>query len=345
MLLIAALLVGGCASSKNESARPAVSVPATSAKQIPAPLRAQVLALNPENVSDQDVRDVLAKAPAPQVIAIHGGVLPIKAGMNSFAQFLLGMGYPESSIRNAGTGDYAYGYYEDSDELAGAVAWYYERDGLRPILVGHSQGGMQVIRVLHKLAGTYGEAIALWNPELERAEARTNFCDPLTGSNRPVVGVSVSYAAVATAGGFARMLPNEWDLNDKLRKIPDSVIEFTGFQKGFDPWGGDFLGYGSANLYNATGTAIVRNVRLPSSSAHWTIPYAEKLLADPDALKWIREFHPAANATPATATDDEGEERNARMLWAAEVWYGVKKHWVLELQRLIRAQSSETHDR
>jgi pimeloyl-ACP methyl ester carboxylesterase len=343
--MLAALLLSGCASAPKLQTPVAAPVAMPRVKQISPEVRAQVLALNPEKVSDREVREVLVHTPAPRVIAIHGGVLPIKAGMNSFAQFLLGMGYPEASIRNASTGDYAYGYYDDSDELAGAVAWYYERDGLRPILIGHSQGGMQVIRVLHKLAGSYGEPIAVWNPETERAEGREVFRDPLTGSNRPVVGASVSYAAVATAGGLARLLPNEWDLHDKLRQIPDSVVEFTGFQKGFDPWGGDYLGYGSANLYHATGTAIVRNVRLPSSSAHWTIPYAEKLLADPDALKWIREFHPAANATPATATDDEGEERNARMLWAAEVWYGVKKHWVLELQRLIRAQSSKTHDR
>jgi hypothetical protein len=26
------------------------------------------------------------------------------------------------------------------------------------------------------------------------------------------------------------------------------------------------------------------------------------------------------------------------ILWAADVWYSIKKHWVLELQRLLRAQ-------
>jgi hypothetical protein len=27
------------------------------------------------------------------------------------------------------------------------------------------------------------------------------------------------------------------------------------------------------------------------------------------------------------------------ILWAADVWYSIKKHWVLELQRFVRPQS------
>ena len=26
------------------------------------------------------------------------------------------------------------------------------------------------------------------------------------------------------------------------------------------------------------------------------------------------------------------------MLWAADVWYSIKKHWVIEAQRLIKAR-------
>jgi hypothetical protein len=29
------------------------------------------------------------------------------------------------------------------------------------------------------------------------------------------------------------------------------------------------------------------------------------------------------------------------ILWAADVWYSIKKHWVLELQRLLAAQLPE----
>jgi hypothetical protein len=31
------------------------------------------------------------------------------------------------------------------------------------------------------------------------------------------------------------------------------------------------------------------------------------------------------------------------ILWAADVWYSIKKHWVLELQRRIRAKRASAH--
>ncbi len=344
LLVCVALHMAGCATDSSDRARVDPSSRCR-ACELPPEITARIMALNPMRVSGQEVAELLSQAPAPQVISIHGGVFPIKAGMNSLGRFLIGMGYPEASIRNPGTGEYAYGYYDDSDQLAGAVAWYYERDGLRPVLIGHSQGGIQVMRVLHKLAGDYPATLPVWNPERETSEARDSITDPLTGTNRPVVGVQVSYAAVALAGGLARMLPNEWDMNDKLREIPDSVGEFTGFQKGFDPFGGDFLGFGPANNYHATGRATVRNVRLPSSSTHWSIPYIESLLKDDEVRAWIHRYQPV-DADEAMAGESlQWEGRNARILWAAEIWHGIKKHWVLELQRLIRAQRTNTHDR
>jgi hypothetical protein len=49
---------------------------------------------------------------------------------------------------------------------------------------------------------------------------------------------------------------------------------------------------------------------------------------------WIDAYAPdlprAAETVPA------GD--NAGALWAADVWYSIKKHWCLELQRLIRAR-------
>jgi len=73
-------------------------------------VRQRILSLNPEQVTEREIRDLLSTNPAPRIINIHGGILPIKSGMNSFAQFLMGMGYPESSLRNPGNGSYTYGY-------------------------------------------------------------------------------------------------------------------------------------------------------------------------------------------------------------------------------------------
>jgi pimeloyl-ACP methyl ester carboxylesterase len=307
-------------------------------------VRLRILSLNPEQVTELEIRDLLSTNPAPRIINIHGGILPIKSGMNSFAQFLVGMGYPESSLRNPGNGSYTYGYYDRSEEIAGTVAWYYEHDGLRPMLVGHSQGGIQAIRVLHLLATNSTTRVSVWNPQTRTDEKRYEICDPFTGRSLPVAGLQVSYATAAVAGGLARLLPNEWDMNSQLRKIPDSVEEFTGFQKGLDPFGGDFLGFGSSNEYRAIGAAKVRNVRLPALSPHWTIPYAKKLLKEPAVRESIANYQPSRLDEQRPGPPSILVPNNAQALWAAEIWHGVKKHWVLELQHLILAQSANHHD-
>ena len=48
--------------------------------------------------------------------------------------------------------------------VAVARAFADERDGLRPVMVGHSQGGMQAIKVLYRLAGKPGTKLYVWNP-------------------------------------------------------------------------------------------------------------------------------------------------------------------------------------
>jgi hypothetical protein len=159
-----------------------------------------------------------------------------------------------------------------------------------------------------------------------------------------VAGLQVSYATAAVAGGLARLLPNQWDITSKLRKIPDSVEEFTGFQKGLDPFGGDFLGFGSSNEYRAMGVAKVRNVRLPALSSHWTIPYAKKLLKEPAVRESIANYEPSRLDEQAPGPGPNSVPNSAQALWAAEVWHGVKKHWVLELQHVILAESANHHD-
>ena len=135
-------------------------------------LQDKILALDPEHVTEKDVRDVLALAPAPRIINIHGGVYPVYLDMVSFSEFLTGMGYPEVSIRNPGDGSYSFSGYTSSEKIAGATAWYYERDGLRPMIVGHSLGGMMAVRVLHKLSDDPTAKIPVCNPLTEQTEAR-----------------------------------------------------------------------------------------------------------------------------------------------------------------------------
>jgi hypothetical protein len=159
----------------------------------------------------------------------------------------------------------------------------------------------------------------------------------LTGKRRPVVGLQLPYASAIGAGGLTRLLPNQWDMCLKLRKVPDSVEEFTGFYKGKDLLGGDFLGYGPANHFHATGQALVRNVRLPSAYKHGAIPDTKHLLESQQIRDWINSYHPRSGSLETPKLDVTFDAESKHILWAADVWYSLKKHWVLELQRLLRA--------
>jgi len=305
--------------------------------------RQRILALDPEHVSEKDIRELLAQAPAPRIINIHGGVYPVYLRMISFSEFLIGMGYPAASITNPGNGRYTFSCYESSDTIAGMIAWYYEKEGLRPMIVGHSQGGMQAMKVLRDLAGLRSGRLAVWNPLTGQKEKRFEIIDPLTGQNRPVVGLQLPYASAVGAGGLTRLLPNQWDLFTTLRRVPDSVEEFTGFYKGRDLLGGDFLGYGSANHFKANGTAAVRNVCLPSSYSHVSIPNTKHLLKSQAMMDWINNYRPPDVPLNTPTLDVKFDGDSSNILWAADVWYSIKKHWVLELQRLLSAEHSLDH--
>ncbi len=77
--------------------------------------------------------------------------------------------------------------------------------------------------------------IPVWNPLSDTAERTVRHRDPLTHAQRPVVGVKLSYASVVGAGGLEFWAPTGWDLAGRLRSIPDSVEEFTGYSIAGDP--------------------------------------------------------------------------------------------------------------
>jgi hypothetical protein len=253
--------------------------------------------------------------------------------MVSFGRFLVGMGYPERSIRDPGTREWSYSPYEDGAILAGIVAWNYEHDGMRPMLIGHSQGGMQAIKVLHELAGHFEPQIDVFNPVSQQAEPRTTIVDPLTGKQRPVVGLSASYASVVGAGGAAFLLPNQWNMAGKLRVIPDTVDEFTGFFIAVDLIAWSFPGINEAEIFRNNGTAKVRNLQLPATYSHVFLPAVQELAKDPDTRAKLNAYAPGKEGEVGLAND-----QLTGSLWAADVWYSIKKHWVMELQTLIRAR-------
>ena len=297
-------------------------------------LEDRILALDPARVSEADVAQVLSKGPAPQIMLVHGGVYPVHLAMSSFGAFLTAMGYPEAKIRSPGTGDWSYSPYSTTDRLAGIIAWHYEQDGMRPMIVGHSQGGLYAVKILKALAGRYGDHLAVWNPVTDAVQDRTSIVDPMTGRERPVVGLKVSYASALGAGGWALVLPNQWDEFATLRKIPDTVEEFTGYFIELDFFALSFPGNPLDVPYESNGSATVRNVTLPAAYNHVFVPVSQDLAAQPEVRKWINEYAPGRQAE----SFDPPEVAGGAVLWVADVWYSIKKHWVIEAQRLIRAR-------
>ncbi|MGH8852371.1 MAG: hypothetical protein ACREYD_15385 [Casimicrobiaceae bacterium] len=294
----------------------------------------RILALDPEHISAGEVRDVLAHAPAPRIICLQGSMAFIT--MKPFAEYLIAMGYPESELRDPRDGSMSRSSFYDSEKLAGELAWYYEAEGLMPMLIGHSQGGMLAIKVLYELAGAFHRAIRVWNPVTGEAEPRTTVVDPLTGVERPVVGLEVGYVAALATGKLPRFLLLQWSMIDKLSAIPDTVEDFTGFSIAWDliagtpPW---------SDEYHAEGTARVRNVELSAMTSHIRMPRTRYLTGNPATRAWIDNYDPAVPVAPLP--EGPGID-TANIVHAADIWYSVKRHWCIEAQRLLRARRAAT---
>ena len=298
-------------------------------------LEERILALDPENVTANDVRETLSRATAPRVVLLHGGVYPVHLAMTSFANFLVGMGYPEARIKHPGDQRWSHSPYESSERVAGMIAWHYEQDGMRPMLIGHSQGGMQVVKVLHDLAGTFAKELAVWNPMTDSPEGRTSILDPISGRQRPVVGVETSFASAVGAGGPSGVLPNQWAVVGRLKEIPDTVVQFNGYFIGIDWFAMTFSGVGLDRFRNSSGKVFIRNVELPPGYLHVTVPVTGHLPQNASFKDFIDAYRPTSDKPdeskmPGTYSDN--------VYYAADNWHAIKKHWALELQRLIKAR-------
>jgi hypothetical protein len=307
-------------------------VAASGAAAVPPPLDAAVAAgvrgLDCAKVSATDVRDVLSRAPAPRIVLLQGSV-PLVT-MEPFARFLIAMGYPEARLVNPRDGRFSYSSFADSAVLAGELAFDYEQTGLAPMLIGHSQGGMLVIRTLYELAGAFHDALHVVDPASGAVLPRTTIVDPHTGRSRPVVGLHVAYAAALATGWLPRLLLGQWSMLSRLRKIPDTVDDFSGFILPHDAIAGNLLGDAP---YAPLGKAHVRTVVLPDSYHHLALPQTAHLAADPQIRAWVDAWSPdAAPAPPAGDTSN--------LVHATDIWYSVKRHWCLQAQGLLSVPPS-----
>ena len=339
MALALAVGVSGCATRAMlppdvaAQARPAPGSVLKSVTLDPAQ-EDRILALDPEHVSDDDVRNTLAHGPAPHILMIHGGIFPVHLAMASLGRFLAKMGYPEAKIRDPRDRSWSMSPYESSADGAGQVAWHYEHDGVRPMILGHSQGGIQAVKILHELNGSFDTELHPYDREAGRIDPKTTIVDPLTGQERPVIGVSVAYVGVVGTGGLSLALPNHWIVAGRIRSIPDTVDEFVGYRIGLDLIAWDAPGLEGIKTFYPNGKATVRNVTLPAEYSHVLVPVTSGLADTPAMRDWINNYDPSA--APAVAPPPDGDTAN--VIFAAEVWHSVKRHWVREAQRFVRAK-------
>lgn len=270
---------------------------------------------------------MLALSPAPRIVVISGSFDLVT--MDSFARFLVAMGYPAERIRNPADGAWSYRSSSSSAELAGMIAWHYERDGMVPLLIGYSGGGMLAVRTLHELAGAFASHVTVVDASTGEALSRDTIVDPASGHDRPAVGLKVPYACALATGSLPRLILGQWTMLGKLHDIPDTVEEFTGFVIEWDPIAGTFPG---STPYAATGSAHVRNVTLPASYRHLDLPRTEQLAANPVTRAWIDAYRPGA-ARPALGSHLD----TANLLHAADIWYSVARNWCREATRVTRS--------
>jgi hypothetical protein len=290
-----------------------------------------LLALDCRHVASADVARLLALGPTPRIILFQGSLAVVT--MEPFADFLIAMGYPEQRIRDPRDGSLSQGSFGDSLKWAGMLAWHYESEGMMPMLIGHSQGGMMAIRILYELNGAFHDAIPVWNPLTGAALARTTIRDPRTGAARPAKGLTVGYAAAIATGKLPRIFLGQWDMIAKLRRIPDTAEDFTGFSIPWDPIAGTL---GDPEPYVAIGTARVRNVTLPAVTNHIRIPDTVHLATNEVTRRWIDAWSPDGGmALPDAAGVD-----TTNLLHAADIWYSVKQQWCRSAQQVLQALES-----
>jgi hypothetical protein len=337
--VILAALVAGCAGLQYSNGPAAVatrpSEPVLKTVALDRALEDRILALDPDRVTPEDIRDTLSKAPAPRIILLHGGVFPVHLAMTSFAQFLIAMGYPEARIKHPGDERWSHSPYEPSERVAGMIAWFYEHEGVRPMMVGHSQGGMQAIKILHDLAGTFAPSLPVWNPIAEQPEPRTSITDPITGRDLPVVGNKVSYTSAVGAGGPSGVLPNQWSVITRIREIPDTTVQFDGFFIGIDWFAMTFTETGVPRFASASGKVEVRNIVLPAGYLHVTVPTTHHLPGNPTFREFLDTYRPTGERPDETTMPGSYSDN---VLYAAENWFMIRRHWVLEAQRFVRAR-------
>lgn len=265
---------------------------------------------------------------APRIVLLQGSLGIVT--MAPVGEFLAAMGYPASRLADPRTGAMTTDSDLDGRDLAGMLAWQVERDGARPIIVGHSKGGGVVVDTLRALAGLRGADLPVVDPRTGAAEARDRIVDPVDGATLRVTELRLPYAAAIATGRLPRILRGQFELARVLREVPDSVEAFTGFAIPFDPIAGTLAG--DEDPYVTTGAARVRNVVLPAQTSHIGAPLVAHLAREDTTRAFVEHYRPGSDAPWPSGVD------TSNLMLAAELWYDVKRAWCSEARRAAHSK-------
>ena len=136
---------------------------------------AEILDLDPERISREEVEGILSRGPAPRVILLNGS-LPLVT-MESVSRFLMRMGYPEGSLRSPVDGSYAASSFQGSARLASKATPQTSTTTPSPIqsLRGRVRGRMGLI-FPYRRAGMRARASAPRAASRKTAHARPLYC-------------------------------------------------------------------------------------------------------------------------------------------------------------------------
>src|SRR5574341_18068 len=89
---LAILSASGCATSNYHYSEPTYAGKVTPGAvlrnlNLDPELEDKILALDPDRISERDIKEVLARGPTPRIINIHGGVPIVYLAVGSFSQF------------------------------------------------------------------------------------------------------------------------------------------------------------------------------------------------------------------------------------------------------------------
>jgi hypothetical protein len=73
------------------------------------------------------------------------------------------------------------------------------------------------------------------------------------------------------------------------------------------------------------------------------VPDTEHLLKSQAIMDRINNYQPPPEALVVVPSNEDTLNPDTLYYpWAEDVWYSIKKHWVLELQRLIRVRRARS---